>query len=76
MAGSAVGEEQAREEDMDSVIAECGSPGCPTTLRIAGYRVIGIINSGSFGDDYKAAKNSSGELFAIKVMPKNIKRLR
>ena len=31
-AGSAVGEEQAREEDMDSVIAECGSPGLPTTL--------------------------------------------
>ena len=81
MAGSAVGEEQAREEDMSSAIAECGSPGdskLPPTLpplhiakqRIAGYRVIEIINSGSFGDVYKAVKNSSGELFAIKVMQK------
>ena len=35
MAGSAVGEEQAREEDMSSAIAECGSPGdskLPPTL--------------------------------------------
>ena len=81
MAGSAVGEEQASEEDMSSVIVECGSPGdseLPTTLpavpiakpRLAGFSVIEILNSGSFGDVYKAVKNSSGELFAIKVMQK------
>ena len=77
-AGSAVGEEQAKEGGMSPLIAECWSPGLPTTLppvpiakqRIAGYRVIEIINSGSFGDVYKAVKNSSGELFAIKVMQK------
>ena len=80
---SAVGEKrrevEAREEDVSSVIAECGSPGdskLPTTLpavtkpRLAGFSVIEILNSGSFGDVYKAVKNSSGELFAIKVMQK------
>ena len=73
MAGSAVGEEQAREGGMSPLIAECLSPGLPATFppvpiakqRIAGYRVIEIINSGSFGDVYKAVKSSSGELFAI-----------
>ena len=80
VAGSVVGEEQASEEDVSSVIAECGSdshflpttlPSVPTTKqRIAGYRVIEIINSGSFGDVYKALNNSSGELSAVEVMQK------
>ena len=62
MAGSAVGEEQARDGDRSLLrVAE---------KQIAGYRVTEIINCGSFGDVYKAVNNSSGELFAIKVMQK------
>ena len=43
----------------------------PTTLktqRLAGYTVLEFIASGSFGDVYKAAEKSTGELIAIKVM--------
>ena len=61
-AGPAVGEEQARDGDRSLLRA--------AEKHIAGYRVIEIINCGSFGDVYKAVKNSSGELFAIKVMQK------
>ena len=86
---SAVGEEHARAEDKDSVIAECGTPRSwyegshpsyqavlppePTTLktqRLAGYTVLELIASGSYGDVYKASWKSTGELFAIKVMTK------
>ncbi len=38
--------------------------------KLSGYDVIEIINSGGFGDVYKARKKDSGEVFAVKVMPK------
>lgn len=80
-AASAVGEEHARAEDKDSVIAECGTPHTlptvlppePTTVktqRLVGYKVLELIANGSYGDVYKATKKSTGELFAIKVMTK------
>ena len=80
-AASAVGEEHASEHDKDSVIAECGAPHAlpsvlsaePTTLktkRLAGYTVLELIASGSYGDVHKASQKSTGELFAIKVMTK------
>ena len=92
-AASVVGEEQASEQDNDSVTAECGTltltrrtplrsahtlntlP-CVTTCKsprigkLAGYKVIQFIGKGSYGDVYRASKQSTGEVFAIKVMAK------
>ena len=38
--------------------------------RLSGYNVIEILNSGSYGDVYKASRKGSGEMFAVKVMRK------
>ena len=38
--------------------------------RLAGYTVIEIINSRSYGDVYKVSKKDSGDLLAVKVMLK------
>ena len=39
--------------------------------RLAGYTVIQIISSGSYGDVYKVSKKDSGDLFVVKVMLKH-----
>ena len=45
-------------------------PALESHKKLSGYSVIEIINSGSYGDVYKAEKKGSGELFAVKVMTK------
>ena len=78
-AASAVGEEHASEHDKDSAIAECGTLHAlppvlsaePTTLgtqRLAVYTVLEFIDNVSHGDVHEASNESTGELFAVKVM--------
>ena len=65
---SAVGEEHASEQDKDSVIAPSVLPAEGTTLktqRLVGYIVLQFIANDTYGDVYKASKNSIGELSAI-----------
>ena len=38
---------------------------------LCGYKVVELMNGGSFGDVYKVRKNGSGEWFAVKVMVKS-----
>ena len=67
-AASAVGEEHASEQDKDSVIAPSVLPAEGTTLktqRLVGYIVLQFIANDTYGDVYKASKNSIGELSAI-----------
>ena len=63
---SAVDEPSSGDIPLPSVLPALASG----QKRLGGYNVIEILNSGSYGDVYKASRKGSGEMFAVKVMRK------
>jgi len=63
---SVVGEPSSGDIPLPSVLPALASG----QKRLSGYNVIEILNSGSYGDVYKASRKGSGEMFAVKVMRK------
>ena len=63
---SVVGEPSSGDIPLPSVLPALSSG----QKRLSGYNVIEILNSGSYGDVYKASRKGSGEMFAVKVMRK------
>ena len=63
---SVVGEPSSGDIPLPSVLPALASG----QKRLGGYNVIEILNSGSYGDVYKASRKGSGEMFAVKVMRK------
>ena len=61
---SVVGEPSSGDIPLPSVLPALASG----QKRLSGYNVIEILNSGSYGDVYKASRRGSGEMFAVKVM--------
>ena len=63
---SVVGEPSSGDIPLPSVLPALASG----QKQLSGYNVIEILNSGSYGDVYKASRKGSGEMFAVKVMRK------
>ena len=63
---SVVGEPSSGTIPLPSVLPALASG----QKQLSGYNVIEILNSGSYGDVYKASREGSGEMFAVKVMRK------
>ena len=63
---SVVGEPSSGDIPLPSVLPALASG----QKQLSGYNVIEILNSGSYGDVYKASREGSGEMFAVKVMRK------
>ena len=63
---SVVGEPSSGTIPLPSVLPALASG----QKQLSGYNVIEILNSGSYGDVYKASRKGSGEMFAVKVMRK------
>lgn len=71
---SSVKAEGRSNSDDQSAVGDSGTVVHPAVLvcqrKLSGYDVLGIINSGSYGNVYKVKRKDTGELFAVKVMLK------